>query len=72
MYDINIVKTASKGIDIRILENEKKTKEKVIENIKKYELTGDFKPEDFVDATLENTKIETLQYTQLGKEVIAE
>lgn len=72
MYDINIVKTASKGIDIRILENEKKTKEKVIENIKKYELTGDFKPEDFVDITLENTKIETLQYTQLGKEVIAE
>ncbi len=39
MYDINIVKTANKGIDIRIEENERKTKEKILEKIKKYELT---------------------------------
>ncbi len=71
MYDINIVKNPNKGIDIRIVANERKTKEKILEKIKKYELAPEFTPEDFKDETLENTKIETLQYTKLGKEVIS-
>ncbi len=72
MFDVNIVKTPSKQIDIRIVENAMKTKEKLMEKIKKYELAPEFTVENFRDETLENTKIETLQYTQLGKEVIAE
>ena len=72
MYDINIVKNPSKGIDIRIVENERKTKEKILERVKAFELAPEFKDTDFEDATLENTKITALKDTKLGKEVIPE
>ncbi len=72
IYDVNIVKIPSKGIDIRIVRNEMKEKEKAKEKIRKYELKGDFTAETFKDAELENTNIETLQYTKFGKEVVEE
>lgn len=72
MFDINIVQSPSKGIDIRIIENQRKTKEKIITRIEEYTLTPNFTADTFKDATLENTKIETLQHTQLGKEIIPE
>ncbi len=72
LYDIQISKSPSKGIDIRIVENPKKTQEKILETIKKFELTPTFTDNDFEDATLENTKITALKYTQLGKEVTKE
>lgn len=77
MFDISIIKTPAKGIDIRIVENERKTKEKILKRVKDFDLAAKFlKPdgtvEDFKDTTLENTKIETLKDTKLGKEAIAE
>lgn len=72
IYDVNVVKTPSRGIDIRIIENERKTKEKIMEKIKNYELKWDFTAKTFEDEKLENTDIETLQYTQLGNEIITE
>ena len=72
MFDINIIKLPSKRIDIRIVENERKTKEKVLERIKIFELAPEFTEETFADESLENTRIETLKYTQLGKEITPE
>lgn len=72
MYDINIVKLPSKGIDIRIAANERRTEEKRIETVKNYELAPEFKDADFDDASLENTKITALKDTKLGKEVTKE
>lgn len=72
MFDINVVKLPNKGIDIRIVENARRTKEKLFEKIGKFTLKQDFTAETFKDATLENTKIETLKDTQLGNEIVAE
>jgi len=72
MFDINIVQSPSKGIDIRTIENQRKTKEKILTRIEEHKLTPNFTADTFKDATLENTKIETLQYTQLGEEIIPE
>ena len=72
MYDVNIVKLSSKGIDIRIVENDKKTEEKKLEKVKAFELTMENKDAEFDDATLENTKITALKDTKLGKEVTTE
>lgn len=70
MFDVNIVKSPNKEIDIRIVENARRTKENLYKKIEKYTLTPKFTADTFEDTTLENTKIETLQYTQLGEEII--
>ena len=72
MYDINIVKSASKWIDIRIVENLRKTQEKIEQSIKNFELTPEFKDTDFDDASLENTEITAFKDTKLGKEITKE
>lgn len=72
LYDINVVKSANKSIDIRIVENMRKTQEKIEQSIKNFELTPEFKDTDFEDASLENTRITAFKDTKLGKEITKE
>lgn len=72
IFDINIIKTPNKEIDIRVIENSRKTKENLYKKIQEYTLQPKFTAETFKDETLENTNIETLAYTQLGEKIVPE